>query len=84
MNRSRLPRLLLGLVMLAGLTGLSACSRPTPAAAPGDDSSAPTEALPPPSAPESSGAVPETSDAYPDPNEPTVAPSPYPGPTSAP
>lgn len=82
MNPSRLSLLLLGLAMLAGL---NACSRPTPAVAPGDDAAAATEVLPPPSAPESgSGSAPDTSDAYPDPNEPTEAPTPYPGPTTAP
>ncbi len=79
---SRLPGLLLGLILL---TGLAACSRPTPAAAPGDDPAA-TEVLPPPSAPESGdgGGAADVSDAYPDPDEPTEAPTPSPGPTTAP
>lgn len=85
MNPPRLARLLLGFVLLASLAGLSACSRPTPAAAPGDDTAAPTEALPPPNAPESGGGVPpETSGAYPDKDEPTEEPTAYPGPTTAP
>ncbi len=73
------------ILLLGGLSLLGACSRPTPASAPAEGGSQPTEALPPPMAPADGGeAAPSTQEGYPD-MGPTEAPTPYPdGPTSAP
>lgn len=77
----RPARLTATFLLLAGLPLLGACSRPTPASAPGDEvgggDSAATEALPPPMAPSEGDVAPPTPEGYPD-QAPTEAPTAYP------
>lgn len=79
MKHHRSARLTATFLLLAGLPLLGACSRPTPAAAPGGEGGVgeATEALPPPMAPSGDEASVPTKEGYPD-MEPTEEPTAYP------